>query len=92
MSERTAQCEECTDVFPCNPTGRLPKLCPKCRSADSEAPARSTKARKKRAAPSHNGSSPAIATAILALQEEIEALEGQITVRREALEALEAVA
>lgn len=32
MSERTAQCHECAEVFECGPTGRLPKLCPKCKS------------------------------------------------------------
>lgn len=92
MSARTAQCRECTDVFECGPTGRLPVLCPKCRKDAGERSTSAAKPRKKAARPVEPSSSPAIATAILALTEEIETLEAQIESRRTALEALEAVA
>lgn len=93
MTERTAQCQECTDVFACGPTGRFPKLCPSCRKAHTETVRPPAKARRKVAAPSDNGhASPAIVAAIEALREEIETLEGQLALRQQALGALEAVA
>lgn len=90
MSERTSQCRECTTVFPCGPTGRLPVLCPDCRKAPPDSPPVKRNGRRKAA--SNGAASPAIADAINALRGEIEALEEQITPRREALEALEAIA
>lgn len=92
MSERTGQCEECATVFEAAPRGIIPKLCPDCRKQPAATPSAPAKRGKRKAKASGLGSSPAIATAIVALQEEIETLEAQITSRREALEALEAVA
>lgn len=103
MSNRSAQCSECTAIFNVeSPTGRLPDKCPKCREeakakerpaaarqkSPKKAKARKPKRSAKRAAA--KAGSVAIAAAKVALQEEIE--EAQVTSRREALEALEAVA
>lgn len=90
-SGRSSQCQECAAVFDCSSFGPLPKLCPKCKGAPAEStrvPAIPRGTRKKKAA----ANSPAIATAILEIQAEIETLEQQIGTRRVALKALEAVA
>ena len=92
MSERTSQCRECADVFECGPTGRLPVLCPKCRKDAKARPGNPAKPRKNAKRSTTSTGSPAIAGAIVALQDEITDLEEQIESRRNALAALEAVA
>lgn len=90
MSERTAQCEECTTVFPCNPTGRLPKLCPSCKGGETERANAPAKRRKKSSTPSLG---PVDYSAVVeSIRTEIETLEEQIESRRAALVALEAIA
>lgn len=95
MSTRTAQCQECADVFEAGPRGPLPKLCPKCKADDGERESNGNgrrNGRRKKAEPVRlQSGSGAIATAILALQEEISAMESGIEQRREALAALEAI-
>jgi hypothetical protein len=87
MSERTAQCEECTTVFPCNPTGRLPKLCPSCKDGDAERSSTPAKRRKKSSIPSP---APVDYEAVAeSIRADIEQLESQIEVRRTALAAIE---
>ena len=101
MSARSSQCEECATVFDVeSTTGRLPTRCPACRKGGGERASSSAKQPKKkkgatkrvqkRSAPATG--SKAIASAVRALQDEIETLEGQVQQRQDALDALQAIA
>jgi hypothetical protein len=86
MSERTAQCRECTDVFECGPTGRLPVLCPKCRKDGKERAVGASKPRKVKASSNGMGN---IQDAVAACRAELEAIDERKEQLEEAIEALE---
>jgi hypothetical protein len=92
MSERSAQCHECADVFTCGPTGRLPHLCPKCRGESKErepADAARKPAKRAKAAPRATNGGGSIGDALTALRGDLEATMGRVALLEEAIETME---